>query len=132
MKQTLKEYAERHDGMVDMDVTDKDIDMMVAFVYYTDDELDEPYNRFLDMVARNVEIVEEYRNGVLCCDFSGWLKPYNDQLVEAQKKYGWQNIDDEFDEDETFYDFVLWMEGLVSGYASDTTYNRLLEILDKQ
>lgn len=123
---TIAEVTERlFNNYLDIDVTDTEIDMMVAFVYDPTDNTSDPYYKFIDHLAKHVKVTK-ILNDRLWCDFSGFYKQFNDKINEWYNKYGGH---DEFDEDEGYYDLVLYTESLVSGMANNKTYNELLEVL---
>lgn len=133
----LKEYALLHENYIDMDVTDTDIDMLVAFVYDPTEEIKDEYDRFLNIIAENVQIDTEYMDKhnvnadrVLVCDFSGYFRNFNSELEKLNKREGWRTL--EFDGDETYYDYVLWLECLISGGTSYETYKKLNDVLESK
>jgi len=120
----IRDYAiEVDDGYFDQDVGDTELDMMVALCYDIHDPLEDNYYKFLDMLARNVEIVS-VSGYCACCDFSGWAKQYNDKIVQTMKD---NNGNFEYDEDEGYLNFVSDLEALISGYANDSTYKMWIE-----
>lgn len=126
----IRDYALTCEGgWLDTDVTDTDIDLLVAFVWDANAKAEDEYDRFLSLLAKNVEIKqvpnEKYN---MICDFSGYFRNFNDELKELYDRAGWR-IDEEFDEDETYYDFVLALEGLISGYSNEKTYREINKIL---
>lgn len=123
---TIKEAAEEYfGGEIDIDVCDSEIDMMVAFCYTIGDTND-CYDKFLELLSKNVRVVRYDQNdSVMTCDFSGFYRKYRDKLNEWADKY--MSIR-EFDEDEVEYDMVLLTEGLVAGFASESTYESLLKV----
>lgn len=126
----IRDYALTCEGgWLDTDVTDKDIDMLVAFVWDAGSEIKDEYDRFLSLLANNVEVLqvpnEKYN---MICDFSGYFRNFNDELKELYDRAGWC-IDEEFDEDEIYYDFVLALEGLISGYSNEKTYREINKML---
>lgn len=125
----IRDYALTcEDGWLDTDVTDTEIDMLVAFVWDANAKAEDEYDRFLSLLAKNVEVKqvpnEKYN---MICDFSGYFRNFNDELKKLSDKEGWQTI--EFDEDETYYDYVLWLENLISGYSSEDTYEKINKVL---
>ena len=128
----IADYARNQEGgWLDMDVTDKELDILVAFVYDSSEEItekSEPYDKFLHALADNVEIVNAGK--ILECDFSGFFKPFNEELRKLNKEKGWLTI--EFSGDETYYDYVLWLESLIPGYERDSTYEALTNLLSKK
>ena len=129
---TIKEYAMTYlDGYIDNDVTDTDIDMLVAFSFDFNEEPDadfKAYSDFMNLIAERTKIVKVQKSSygdTLVCDFSSVFKPYNEQLKE------FFNMDNsEFDEDEAYYEAVDNLEALISGNAGDSTYNELISILN--
>lgn len=129
---TIKEYAMTYlDGYIDNDVTDTDIDMLVAFSFDFNEEPDadfKAYYDFMNLIAERTKIVKVQKSSygdTLVCDFSSVFKPYNEQLKE------FFNMDNsEFDEDEAYYEAVVNLEALISGNAGDSSYNELISILN--
>lgn len=126
----IKDYALTCEGgWLDTDVTDTDIDLLVAFVWDANSKIEDEYDRFLSLLANNVEVKqvpnEKYN---MICDFSGYFRKFNDELKKLYDDEGW-DIDGDFDEDETYYDLVLCLEGLISGYSSERVYGKLNKIL---
>ena len=126
---TLEQYAKYAcNGEMDRDVSDTDIDMLVAFCYNVGessgfDEMD----KFLSILAKNVKIVKVIPTAyedILECDFSSFFKPYNEQLKEF-----FDMSRSEFDDDEAYYEAVVNLEPLISGNASEQTYKELNNIL---
>ena len=118
------------DGEIDMDVSDKDIDMMVAFchdVNSKDNEYPE-MTRFLNLIAKRTKIVKQVEGPyepTLVCDFSSALKPYNEEWKEFfDMDYS------EFDEDEAYYEAVVNLEPLISGNAGESTYKEFCDIME--
>ena len=123
---TIKEAAEEYfNGEIDIDVCDSEIDMVVAFRYTVGDNSD-CREKFLELLSNNVRVVRyEQNESIMTCDFSGFYRKYKDRLNEWADKY--RSIR-EFDKDEVEYDMVLMTEGLVAGYASESTYESLLKV----
>ncbi len=121
---TIKEVAEKlFDGYIDIDVTDKDIDMMVAFVYDFNEPAKDSYDDFLNILGEKTKVLEMNDN-VLLCDFTSVFKPYNDLLMNDF------NMDEsEFDDSEAYYEAVLNLEGLIPGFAPEYFYEDLYKIL---
>lgn len=123
----IKDYALKcEDGWMDIDVYDTDIDMGVAFVWDATAEIKDEYDRFLSILAENVEI-DKFVSDWLVCDFSGYFRNLNSELEKLNKDNGWGTI--EFDGDETYYDYVLWLESLISGNESESTYKKINDVL---
>lgn len=127
----IRDYALTCEGgWLDTDVTDTDIDLLVAFVWDANAKAEDEYDRFLSLLAKNVEIKqvpnEKYN---MICDFSGYFRNFNDELKKLYDKEGW-DVDGDFDEDEeVYYDFVMALEGLISGYSNEKTYREINKIL---
>lgn len=120
----IKDYAiEVGNGYFEQDVGDTELDMMVALCYDIHDPLEDNYYKFLDMLARNVEVVS-VSDFCTCCDFSGWAKKYNDKIVKTMRDH---NGNFEFDEDEGYLNFVSDLEALIAGYANESTYKMWLD-----
>lgn len=126
---TLYELAKLHqNGCLDMDVTDKEIDMAVCIIVDTNEEPKDDYDRFIDVLARNVK-VEWWRENMICCDFSGLYRKHRKEFADAfDENCGgyW-----EFDKDEMEYNMALWTESFVAGCSGMGTYKDLVEILSK-
>lgn len=123
---TIAEVAEKlGDSEVDVDVYDTEVDMGVAFCYDIGDTSDS-YFKFLDLLSRKVKVVK-VQDYSWVCDFSGYFKQFNDDLIKLREEYGWPVY--EFEEEETYYDFVLMLESLISGNATDSSYAQLLSVL---
>lgn len=123
----IKDYALKcEDGWMDIDVYDTDIDMGVAFVWDATAEIKDEYDRFLSILAENVEI-DKFVSDWLVCDFSGYFRNFNSELEKLNKDSGWGTL--EFDGDETYYDYVLWLECLISGGVSESVYKKINDVL---
>ena len=122
---TLKDYAMNHfDGDIDEDVTDTEVDMLVAFVYDFNEEPKDNYDRFLNLLGERTKVVK-VGNNVLTCDFSSVFKPYEDKLQD------FFNMDySEFNE--AWAEAVSNLEALVSGNAGEKTYKELIDILNSK
>ena len=118
------------DGEIDMDVSDTEVDMMVALCYDVNNKYGDEYpemTRFLTTLVKGTKVVKQLNGGyapVLLCDFSSFFKPYNEQL----KDFFDMDYSD-FDEDEAYYEAVANLEPLISGNASESQYRELNEIL---
>ena len=120
----LKNYIEEVcDGYIDKDVSDTEVDIWVALVYDLADGDSEPYYKFIKWLVDHVEVVKDNED-ILICNFSKAFKPYNDKLKDF---FNMDNSD--FDEEEAYYEAVVNLEPLISGNASDSQYNALLECL---
>ena len=119
---SIKEYAMNYfDGDIDMDVTDTEIGMMVAFVNDFNEEPKDNYDRFLNLLGERTKVVK-VGNNVLTCDFSSVFKPYEDKLQD------FFNMDySEFNE--AWAEAVSNLEALISGNAGEKTYKELVDIL---
>lgn len=120
---TIKEVAEKlFDGYLDMDVTDVDIDVLVAFVYEVGKQPEDSYDRFIDIMANRTKVVE-LNGDILVCDFTSVFKPYEKEL---QDFFDMDNS--EFSE--AYYEAVDNLEGLLSGFTGESTYKELCDILE--
>ena len=131
---TIKEYAMNYlDGYIDNDVTDTEIDMLVAFSFDFNEEPDadfKAYSDFMNLIAERTKVVEVQESSygdTLVCDFSSVFKPYNEQLKEF-----FDMDNSEFGEDEAYYEAVANLEALISGNAGDSTYRELIDILNSK
>lgn len=123
----IRDYALKcEDGWMDIDVYDTDIDMGVAFVWGATEEVKDEYDRFLSILADNVE-VSKFVSDWLVCDFSGYFRNFNSELEKLNNDNGWRTL--EFDGDETYYDYVLWLECLISGGVSESVYKKINDVL---
>ena len=121
-KITLKDYAMKfYEGDIDIDVTDTEIGMMVAFVYDFNEEPKDNYDRFLNLLGERTEVVK-VGNNVLTCDFSSVFKPYEDKLQDFFNM-------DYSDFNEAWAEAVSNLEALISGNAGEKTYKELVDIL---
>ena len=124
-KMTLKDYAMNYfDGDIDIDVTDTEIGMMVAFVYDFNEEPEDNYDRFLNLLGERTKVVK-VGNNVLTCDFSSVFKPYEDKLQDFFNM-------DYSDFNEAYYEAVDNLEPLISGNAGEKTYKELVDILSSK
>ena len=121
-KMTLKDYAMKfYEGDIDIDVTDTEVDMLVAFVYDFNEEPKDNYDRFLNLLGERTKVVK-VDNNVLTCDFSSVFKPYEDKLQDFFNM-------DYSDFNEAYYEAVVNLEPLISGNAGEKTYKELIDIL---
>ena len=121
-KITLKDYAMKfYEGDIDIDVTDTEVDMLVAFVYDFNEEPKDNYDRFLNLLGERTKVVK-VDNNVLTCDFSSVFKPYEDKLQDFFNM-------DYSDFNEAYYEAVVNLEPLISGNAGEKTYKELIDIL---
>ena len=120
---TLKEYAMKlHEGYIDMDVCDTEIDMVVAFVCDFNETPTDNYDKFLHLLGERTKVVKA-NEWSLVCDFTSVFKPYEDKLREF--------FDMDYSEfDEAYYEAVVNLEGLVSGMSGEKTYRELIDILN--
>lgn len=124
---TLYELAKLHQrGVLDMDITDKEIDMCVAITVDTNVEPTDWYGKYIDLLAKSVK-VEWWRENMICLDLSGWYRPYKEKILK-EFEGGYR----EFDDDEFEYDLVLWTEQFVAGYGDESTYKELVKILTEE
>ena len=120
---TLKDYATKfYEGDIDMDVTDTEVYMLVAFVYDFNEEPKDNYDRFLNLLGERTKVVK-VGNNVLTCDFSSVFKPYEDKLQDF--------FDMDYSEfNEAWAEAVSNLEALISGNAGEKTYKELVDILN--
>ena len=110
-----------YEGDIDIDVTDTEIGMMVAFVYDFSEEPKDNYDRFLNLLGERTKVVK-VGNNVLTCDFSSVFKPYEDKLQDFFNM-------DYSDFNEAWAEAVSNLEALISGNAGEKTYKELVDIL---
>lgn len=121
---TIWEFANLHqNGEIDIDVCDKEIDMVVAFTYDTKTEPKDNYDRFMELLARNVQ-VDWWREDMLCCDFSGFYRNHREALVKLSRENEWS-----LDEEEIEYDAAEVTAAWIAGYSDEHTYGVLLDAL---
>ena len=95
------------------------VPFIAGFIEKPDVRVSMDINEFMTFVKDNS------LDSIMTCDFSGFYRKYKDRLNEWAEKY--RSIR-EFDKDEVEYDMVLMTEGLVAGYASESTYRSLLKV----
>ena len=117
---TLREYFELHED--DIDVTDTEIDMLVAFC---PDDSNDNYSKFLQLLEDKVTVTK-IMDDVLVCDFSGFAKPFNDKIYDLYQQEDW--FAEFTDKDEYYYNFVNELEGLIAGYTNDSTYKVWIDL----
>lgn len=129
----MMEYC---DGEMDQDVTDSELDILVAFCYDADmANSGDTYDRFLTLLAKNVNLsclsdIPEDQSEILRCDFSGWAEEYNDKIRETMKKnHGHFQYKEP---DGAYLNFVSDLEALISGNANDPTYQMWLDTFTKE
>lgn len=131
---TLRDYAETlGNGYIDMDVYDDDIDAGVAFVWDSDMENGDNYDKFITLLANNVKIKQALSGGFygdrLICGFSDFAKQHADKVSELLKNgYNQSQFEFDFDE-EPEYCFAELIEDLIAGYAGEKTYGKWIEAL---
>lgn len=116
-KTVIRNYADS-DGEIDLDVTDDEIDILVAFSFDFNDSDDSYYSQFMNILANNVEVVS-FNNGILTCKFSDYFKKYNSELASLF----------EIDEEEAYTEVVADLESLLPGFAGEEIYKKLVDIL---
>lgn len=109
---------------LDMDVTDTEVDMIVAFVYDPENSLNDPYYKFIDVLAKHVKVVS-VKETILVCDFAGFYKQHNDEIYKWFTKNGTKILN----KDEAYCDLVELTASLVAGYSTDVVYRELCSIL---
>ena len=116
-KVVIRNYADS-DGEIDLDVTDNEIDMLVAFSFDFNDSDDSYYSQFMNILANNVEVIS-FSGGILNCKFSDYFKKYNDKLADLFEP----------DEEEAYIKAVADLELLLPGFAGEEIYKKLVDIL---
>lgn len=123
---TLYELAKLHQhGVLDMDITDKEIDMCVAITVDTNAEPKDWYDKYIELLAKSVN-VEWWREDMICLDLSGWYRPYKKKLLK-EFEGGYR----EFDDEDFEYDLAIWTEPFVAGYSSEDAYEILVKIMSR-
>ena len=120
---SLKDYAMNLcGGEIDKDVSDVDVDMLVAFCYNFNNTPEDNYDKFLEILGERTIVVKD-NEWNLVCDFTSVFKPYEEQLRDV--------FDMDYSEfDEAYYEAVDNLEGLVSGMVGEKTYETLVNILN--
>lgn len=127
---TLTEIAKMfYGGDLDIDVYDADIDIAVAFVYTVTDKPQSPYEEFLKILADNVEVQRIDEEGITCY-FSKYFASFGKKLTDFIGEVEWES--GEFDPVDFYYDMTLKLESLVAGYATDSTYKLIVELLSNK
>lgn len=116
-KVVIRNYADS-DGEIDLDVTDNEIDILVAFSFDFNDSDDSYYSQFMNILANNVEVIS-FSGGILNCKFSDYFKKYNDKLADLFEP----------DEEEAYIKAVADLELLLPGFAGEEIYKKLVDIL---
>ena len=116
-KVVIRNYADS-DGEIDLDVTDNEIDILVAFSFDFNDSDDSYYSQFMNILANNVE-VDSFSGGILNCKFSDYFKKYNDKLADLFEPDG----------EEAYVEAVVNLELLLPGFAGEEIYKKLVDIL---
>ena len=116
-KVVIRNYADS-DGEIDLDVTDNEIDILVAFSFDFSDSDDSYYSQFMNILANNVEVIS-FSGGILNCKFSDYFKKYNDELADLF----------ESDDEEAYIKAVVDLELLLPGFAKEEIYKKLVDIL---
>ena len=125
---TLKEIADLfHNGILDDDVYDTDIDMAVAFCLNTRTNDHSYYSKFLYWLADNVEVAHIGDMG-MTCKFSELFAEYADKVNPFVKENDWNS--GEFDEEDYFFDFVANLDSLIAGYSNESTYRDICQMLN--
>ena len=122
---TITQYAKTlDDNYIDQDVCDTDIDMMVALVYDFNEEPTDYCNKFIKTLCDKTKI-EKINDSVLVCRFTDVFKPYNE---ECEDIFNMENS--EFRADEAYYEAVANLEPLIAGYAGESTYKDMYDLLN--
>lgn len=128
---TIKEYFNSC-NTDDFDVCDTVLDdVYVAFVL-GDETSNEPYDKFLSLLANNVEVIvpNSPNESTITCKFSEFAEKYNDAIRATMVK---NNGNFEFDEpDEAYLNFVSDLNALIAGYAGDATYEMWNKVFEAE
>jgi hypothetical protein len=122
---TLEEYGQQHNGYIDIDVMDTELDIYVCFTHELGD-VNDNQTKILDYLAKKVKIVNE-KTDVLICDFSGFFKTYNKVIRDYCVEHKIQNNEDE---EESYLWMVEKLPSIISGYANEKTYIDIITILN--
>lgn len=118
----LMDWLEEHD-FEDVDVSDSDVDMLVAYCLDIEEADKDSYNTYLSILAKDLNIVSE-GDSLLVVDLS---RHVNDNFDLYDSVF---DVDEETREDEVST-IVEQMEGLISGYAPNSIYTKLVQELTK-
>ena len=135
----IKDYCK---GSIDTDICDNTVDMGVCFVYdINENETEEvdTYDKTLEIIAKNVEVVEVRLNGRY--DFPIVLNIYKfvednfDKFLKVFDScfYGYDTEDiKEKDKEDIIVKMVLSFNNIVSGNISESFYDEFVEEFDSQ
>ena len=109
----------------DVDITDKSIDMMVAFCLDPESGDSDSYDAFLTSLAKELKVdpmsKEQARKAdIIIVDMSKWVSDNFDKLDSIFDISGSSR-------DESVANMVEMMEAVISGAAKDSTYSALIE-----
>lgn len=109
----------------DVDITDKNIDMMVAFCLDPESGDSDPYDTFLTTLAKQLSVdpistEQAIKADIITVDMSKWVSDNFDKLDSIFDISG-------SNKDEAVANMVEMMEAVISGAAKDSTYNALME-----
>lgn len=123
---TLYELAKLHQhGVLDMDITDKEIDMCVAITVDTNAEPKDWYDKYIEVLAKRVNVVW-WREDMICLDLSAFHRLHKPALLR-EFEGGYR----EFEDEDFEYDMTLWTESFVAGYSNEGTYETLVKIMSR-
>ena len=125
MAQVAHELGE---DFIQCDVFDTELTNMETYFNYDLGDNRDVYFHFLGVLANNV-IVDSISDYGWTCDFSGYLKPFNAELIKLREDNGWSII--KYDGDKTYLDYVLWFEDLIKGdELDDNVYREITNVLE--
>lgn len=124
---TIAEIAELfYNNNIDMDVYDTEIDIAVAFTFDLNNTDDSYYDKFMMLLAKNVEVNHIGKFG-MTCEFSKYFAQHADKV----NKYVKENIgvSGGFFDNELYLELTENLESLIAGYGSEDEYKKLCEAL---
>ena len=120
---TISDYALEHDGEIDIDVTDTELNILVGFTHTLGDN-SSIQEKTLNILCENVNVVREEED-FLVCDFSGFFKQYNQQIYDYFMKNRILYIEDVED---SYLELVEWLPSLITGYITENTCFQIYQI----
>jgi hypothetical protein len=120
---TISDYALEHDGEIDIDVTDTELNILVGFTHTLGDN-NSIQEKTLNILCENVKVIRE-EDDFLVCDFSGFFKQYNQQIYDYFMKNRILYIEDVED---SYLELVEWLPSLITGYITENTCFQIYQI----
>lgn len=105
----------------DVDVTDNEIDMMVAFCLDIEDADSDPFSTYLSILAKDLNVINA-GEGIVTVDLTRHVTDNFDLYEELFDCNG-------DSKEEEIADMVEKMSGVISGYTSDEVYSKLVSSL---